>query len=235
MKAHRSLDRLIVDMLAYDVLVFPCPDDDAEFDRWERNGWDPGLLARRVSSWATMRWFPGLGTLVRQVWESTGRVCPAEDRDDPEMPFMLTETVMADLSMATLMGAADDRFGQTVLEQPQIHAAFASAAGWPRARRELSSWSGCSRRNATRPLSLAGTLASQAVRQWLYENRTRMASGCDCTWSAQTRRPRRPSCAPWTSCRTRTSSTHVDGCGRGRARFRLTRTPETSLVGLRRW
>ena len=137
MKAHRSLDRLIVDMLAYDVLVFPCPDDDAEFDRWERNGWDPGLLARRVSQLGDHAVVTPWDPWLRQVWESTWQGLPAEDRDDPEVPFMLTETVMADLSMATLMGAADDRFGQTVLEQPQIHAAFASAAGWPRARREL--------------------------------------------------------------------------------------------------
>ena len=122
MKAHRSLDRLIVDMLAYDVLVFPCPDDDAEFDRWERNGWDPGLLARRVSQLGDHAVVTPWDPWLRQVWESTWQGLPAEDRDDPEVPLMLAETVMADLSMATLMGAADDRFGQTVLEQPQIDA-----------------------------------------------------------------------------------------------------------------
>lgn len=48
-KAHQDLGPLITDLLLYEVLVFPCPDDQAEFDRWQRAGWDPELLALRVT------------------------------------------------------------------------------------------------------------------------------------------------------------------------------------------
>lgn len=135
-KAHQRLDRLIADLLLYDVLVFPSPDDEAEFDRWQQQGWDPGLLAHRVTQLGdhavVTPWDPGL----RQAWESTWHGLPAQDRDDPDVPFLLTESMMADLSLAVLMGEEDDRFERAALEQPQVHPAFAAAAGWPRARQE---------------------------------------------------------------------------------------------------
>jgi len=34
-KAHTELQRLITDLLLYDVLVFPCPSDDQDFEGWK--------------------------------------------------------------------------------------------------------------------------------------------------------------------------------------------------------
>ena len=48
-KAHTELQRLITDLLLYDVLVFPCPSDDQDFEGWKMEQWDPELLARRVT------------------------------------------------------------------------------------------------------------------------------------------------------------------------------------------
>ncbi|HEX6338365.1 MAG TPA: hypothetical protein VFZ85_15500 [Jiangellaceae bacterium] len=135
-KAHQELDRLITDILIYDVLVFPCPDDDAEFDRWQREGWDPALLARRVTQLGdhavVTPWDPAL----REGWQQNWWSLPAEDREDPEAPFALTAVMMADLPLATLMGEEDDRFGRMVLEQPRVHPAYEGFEGWSRARQE---------------------------------------------------------------------------------------------------
>lgn len=133
-KAHQELDRLITDVLIYDVLVFPCPDDDAEFDRWQREGWDPALLARRVTQLGdhavVTPWDPAL----REGWQQNWWSLPAEDREDPEAPFALTAVMMADLPL--LMGQEDDRFGRVVLEQPRVHPAYEGFEGWSRARQE---------------------------------------------------------------------------------------------------
>jgi len=133
-KAHQELDRLIADLLTYDVLVFPCPDDDAEFDRWHREGWDPAQLAHRVTQLGdhavVTPWDPAL----RDGWQQNWWRLPADDREDPEAAFALTAAMMADLPLATLMGEEDDRFGAAVLAQPRVHSAFAGREGWTRAR-----------------------------------------------------------------------------------------------------
>ena len=135
-KSHQRLDRLITDLLTYDVLVFPCPDNDAEFDRWQREGWDPALLAHRVTQLGdhavVTPWDPAL----RDGWQQNWWSLPADDRNDPEAAFVLTAAMMADLPLATLMGEEDDRFGRAVLERPRVHSAFAGCDGWTRARQE---------------------------------------------------------------------------------------------------
>lgn len=135
-KAHQELDRLITDILTYDVLVFPCPDDDAEFERWHREGWDPALLARRVTQLGDHAVVTPWDPTLRDGWQQSWWSLPAEDREDPEAPFALTAAMMADLPLATLMGEEDDRFGQTVLEQPRVHPAYEGFEGWARARQE---------------------------------------------------------------------------------------------------
>lgn len=135
-KAHQRLDGLITDLLTYDVLVFPCPDDDAEFARWQREGWDPALLAHRVTQLGdhavVTPWDPGL----RDGWQQHWWNLSAEDRDDPETAFMLTAAMMADLPLSRLMGQVDDRLGQALLDQPRVHPALADHDGRRRAPHE---------------------------------------------------------------------------------------------------
>lgn len=135
-KAHQRLDRIIADLLTSDVLVFPCPDDDVEFDRWQREGWEPELLAHRVTQLGdhavVTPWDPGLREGWRQNWWGMS----AAEREDPEAPFLLTAAMMADLPLVRLMGEEDDRFGSAVMQRPTVASAFAGYEGWPRARHE---------------------------------------------------------------------------------------------------
>jgi hypothetical protein len=47
-KAHRDLGSLAADLLLYDKLILPVPEDDDEFDRWVKNRWNPEEIATTV-------------------------------------------------------------------------------------------------------------------------------------------------------------------------------------------
>jgi hypothetical protein len=47
-RAHRDLDSLAADVLLYDRIILPVPEDDPEYKRWIRKQWDPHKLALRV-------------------------------------------------------------------------------------------------------------------------------------------------------------------------------------------
>lgn len=135
-KAHDELERLIPDLLMYDVLVFPSPDSDAEYARWEREGWNPSLLARRVTQLGDHAVVCPWDQALREGWEQDWWRLPKGVRDTPEAEFSLTAAVMAEQSLVKLMGVEDDRFGQTVLDQPRVHPAFEGAEAWTRMRKE---------------------------------------------------------------------------------------------------
>jgi len=135
-KAHQELERLIPDLLMYDVLVFPSPDTDQEWDRWLGNGWNPELLAYRVTQLGdhavVCPWDPGL----RSGWEARWWALPADVRDNPEAAFTTTAVMMAEQSLIMLMGEEDDRFGQAVVQQPRVHPAFEGFQAWARRSKE---------------------------------------------------------------------------------------------------
>ena len=47
-KAHRDLGSLAADILLYDRIILPVPENDAEYDRWVRADWAPDKLAPLV-------------------------------------------------------------------------------------------------------------------------------------------------------------------------------------------
>ena len=47
-RAHRDLGSLAADLLLYDKLILPVPEDEAEFDRWVKNRWAPEKIATTV-------------------------------------------------------------------------------------------------------------------------------------------------------------------------------------------
>jgi hypothetical protein len=47
-RAHRDLGSLAADLLLYDKLILPVPEDEAEFARWMKNRWDPDKIAGTV-------------------------------------------------------------------------------------------------------------------------------------------------------------------------------------------
>ena len=126
-RAHTSLTELIADVLMYDVLVFPCPDSEQDFIRWERQGWDPELLALRVvqlgDAAVTIPWDHEL----RTRWRDAFLALPETAREDPSRAFLLTSEHLADLPFSKLMGADDDRLGEAAINPPEIHPAFAAS------------------------------------------------------------------------------------------------------------
>ena len=135
-KAHQELDRLIPDLLTYDVLVFPSPDTDEEWDRWVKESWDPRLLAHRVTQLGdhavVCPWDPTL----RRGWEARWWALPEDVRDNPEAAFTTTAVMMAEQSLVTLMGEEDDRFGRAAVQQPRVHPAFEGFEAWSRRSKE---------------------------------------------------------------------------------------------------
>jgi hypothetical protein len=133
-RAHTDLRQLIMDALMYDVLVFPCPEDDEDFDRWVEQKWDPELLALRVTQLGdyavTIPW----DRQLRELWLYQYNQLSEEQRGDPNAAYLLTAEQLADQSFITLMGQEDDRFNAVAMHPPQIHTAFAARDGRARAQ-----------------------------------------------------------------------------------------------------
>jgi len=47
-RAHRDLASLTADILLYDRIILPVPEDDPERERWIRKQWNPDDIAKRV-------------------------------------------------------------------------------------------------------------------------------------------------------------------------------------------
>jgi hypothetical protein len=45
---HKNQAELVPDILSFDKLVFPYPEDETEWARWEERGWDPQQLDTRL-------------------------------------------------------------------------------------------------------------------------------------------------------------------------------------------
>ena len=127
--SHTDLGQLIVDALMYDVLVFPCPEDDEDFDRWVRHKWDPELLALRVNQLGdyavTIPW----DRQLRAQWQDRYDRLSEQERENPNAAYLLTAEQLADQSFITLMGQQDDRLNAVAMDPPQIHSAFAARDG----------------------------------------------------------------------------------------------------------
>ena len=47
-RAHRDLASLAADILLYDRIILPVPENDPEYDRWVRKQWNPADIAERI-------------------------------------------------------------------------------------------------------------------------------------------------------------------------------------------
>jgi hypothetical protein len=135
-RAHTDLRQLIADALLYDVLVFPCPEDDADYSRWEAEGWDPELLAHRITQLGdaavTIPW----DRQLRDMWAYKFNQLTEEQRQDPNIAYDLTSWQLSTDSFLTLMGQDDDRALAVALDPPRIHPRYAERDGRPRAQSE---------------------------------------------------------------------------------------------------
>lgn len=135
-RAHTDLPQLIADAMLYDVLVFPCPEDDADFDRWEGEGWDPELLALRITQLGDAAVAVPWDSQLRETWAYKYKQLNEEQRQDPNIAYDLTSWQLSTDSFLTLMGQDDDRVMAVAKGPPQIHPRYAERDGRPRAQRE---------------------------------------------------------------------------------------------------
>jgi hypothetical protein len=47
-RAHRDIGSIASDVLLYDRIILPVPEDDPEHERWVRSGWEPDAIALRT-------------------------------------------------------------------------------------------------------------------------------------------------------------------------------------------
>jgi hypothetical protein len=135
-KGHLDLERLIPDLLLYDVLVFPTPDSDAEYQRWEENGWGPDLLAYRFTQLGDHAVACPWNQQLRSEWNHMWDALSGQYGKDPQAAFTTTAAILAAQSPYYLMGAEDDRAGQVLVDQPRLHPTFGKYDGLARARKE---------------------------------------------------------------------------------------------------
>lgn len=134
-RAHTDLVALVSDVLMHDAVVFPCPADDDDFTHWADAGWDPELLALRVTQLGdaavTIPWDAAL----RDRWRSEFDGLSQEEQADPGRGYLLTAEMLADQQFRTLMGRDDDRFKEYDKNRPSLHPAYAAHDGRDRVAR----------------------------------------------------------------------------------------------------
>ena len=123
-KSHLNLDALAMDLLLYDALIFPTPSDEAEADRWDREGWDTAVLARRVVQLGDLAYTAPWDDRLRSIWRGLFEERAREHPDQPALGFDLTAAVMADEFFLNLVAPDDDRVDK-LIQSPELLPAFA--------------------------------------------------------------------------------------------------------------
>lgn len=122
-KAHRNLAALATDILLYDRIILPVPEDEPEYDRWVSRHWDPAAVALRTVQAA--------GHIIPVPWTAELRTEWAARRDqlqdlEGEVAFGLTGMVYASYPPAwkeIVAGLAPDQLPE---RKPSILAGYQS-------------------------------------------------------------------------------------------------------------
>lgn len=127
-KSHQNLERLICDLMLFDVLVFPCPaEEPGEYDLWIQEKWDPDLLKQRLDELRDLAVATPWDPTLRDVWRNHWYDLPAEERHGRQIAFQSTAAILAAQSLTTLLGEDDPRLGPAARDHPRIHSAFGSS------------------------------------------------------------------------------------------------------------
>src|SRR5712691_4426494 len=123
-RAHRDLASLAADILLYDRIILPVPEDDPEYDRWVRKQWNPADIAKRVVQSA--------GRIIPVPWTAQLRA-EWQNRWDElrtlggEVAYGLTGVIYASYPPAWNEIAASLQTDQVTERKPAIFAGFQSA------------------------------------------------------------------------------------------------------------
>jgi hypothetical protein len=203
---------------------FPCPEDDADSIRWEAEGWDPELLALRITQLGdaavTIPW----DRQLRNIWAYKFKQLTEEQRQDPNIAHDLTSWQLSAHSVLTLMGQDDDRAMAVAQDPPQIH---------PRCRAgtvddALNPSNSNSSRHSNGHGKPSASRAPQTQPTQARRDRISPTQGHGCAFALRCRKTptRRCFTAPSTPSATRTSSTRGGGCGHRRKTLPNNVTPQ---------
>jgi hypothetical protein len=123
-RAHRDLGSLATDILLYDRIILPVPEDEPEYERWIRENWNPDDIAPRVVQVA--------GRIIPVPWTARLRA-EWENRWDAlralggEVGYGLTGVVYASYPPAWDEIAASVAPDQLPKRKPAVLAGFQSA------------------------------------------------------------------------------------------------------------
>ncbi len=123
-RAHRDLGSLAADILLYDRIILPVPEDDPEYERWVREQWDPDDIALRVVQSAgriiPVPWTAELRTQWQNRWDQLRSL-------GAEVAYGCTSFVYASYPPAWTEIAAGLQPDQVPERKPAILAGYQSA------------------------------------------------------------------------------------------------------------
>jgi len=123
-RAHRDLASLAADILLYDRIILPVPEDDPEYHRWVHEQWNPDDIAERIVQSA--------GRIIPVPWTAKLRAEWQNRRDalrnlSGEVAYGLTGVIYASYPPAWTEIAASLQPDQIPERKPAILAGFQSA------------------------------------------------------------------------------------------------------------
>lgn len=122
-KAHRDLGSLAADILLYDRIILPVPEDDAESDRWMRKNWAPDKLAPLVVKAAGhIIAVPWTAQLQRE-WKTRSDAMKSLDK---ELSYGMTGVIYASYPPAWQEISASLQPGEQPVRKPSLLAGFQS-------------------------------------------------------------------------------------------------------------
>ena len=130
-QAHRDLASLASDILLYDRLVLPVPEDEGEYRRWQENSWVPEDIAKRLTQAGGLiipvPWTEELRTKWTDQWEQLKDL-------GQEVAYGATASILASMPEAWATIAEGLQPDQSPERKPAILAGYQSEA---EARAEL--------------------------------------------------------------------------------------------------
>ncbi len=144
-KAHRDLGSLAADILLYDRIILPVPENDEEYDRWVLADWAPDKLAPLVVQAAGHIIAVPWTAQLQQEWKTRWDAMKALDE---EVSYGMTGVIYASYPPAWQEISASLQPGEQPGRKPSLMAGFQSPA---EARAELGLGSAEVARKETEP------------------------------------------------------------------------------------